>query len=174
MNWRRFTRSRRRRDRCQPIQRSANARPHNQLAFMPWICHGGAAPPGEPPPITLAPLSSRITSCPVLVLYQRMSLIPSPLKSPVPATVQSGVNRAGRCRHQALTARRRRPRGSVLFRSHSYPMVLVPSSRFSGTPTPRTSTAWWPLFLGDAVHANDLSSLFANGAIPPVDNENEQ
>jgi hypothetical protein len=31
-----------------------------------------------------------------------------------------------------------------------------------------------PLFLGDAVHANDLSSLFANGAIPPVDNENEQ
>jgi hypothetical protein len=23
-----------------------------------------------------------------------------------------------------------------------------------------------PLFLGDAVHANDLSSLFADGAIP--------
>jgi hypothetical protein len=28
-----------------------------------------------------------------------------------------------------------------------------------------------PLFLGDAVHANDLSSLFAAGAIP---NENQQ
>jgi hypothetical protein len=26
-----------------------------------------------------------------------------------------------------------------------------------------------PLFLGDAVHANDLSSLFAEGAIPRDD-----
>ena len=30
-----------------------------------------------------------------------------------------------------------------------------------------------PLFLGDAVHANDLSSLFAEGAIPPDDEDGD-
>jgi phosphatidylinositol-3-phosphatase len=30
-----------------------------------------------------------------------------------------------------------------------------------------------PLFLGDAVHANDLSSLFAEGAIPPNDKDDD-
>ncbi|HKD30274.1 MAG TPA: alkaline phosphatase family protein [Xanthobacteraceae bacterium] len=30
-----------------------------------------------------------------------------------------------------------------------------------------------PLFLGDAVHANDLSSLFAEGAIPPDDEDDD-
>jgi hypothetical protein len=29
------------------------------------------------------------------------------------------------------------------------------------------------LFLGDAVHANDLSSLFAEGAIPPDDEDDD-
>ena len=30
-----------------------------------------------------------------------------------------------------------------------------------------------PLFLGDAVHANDLSSLFAEGVIPPDDEDDD-
>jgi hypothetical protein len=30
-----------------------------------------------------------------------------------------------------------------------------------------------PLFLGDAVHANDLSSLFAEGAIPRDDDDDD-
>jgi phosphatidylinositol-3-phosphatase len=30
-----------------------------------------------------------------------------------------------------------------------------------------------PLFLGDAVHANDLSSLFAEGAIPRDDEDDD-
>jgi hypothetical protein len=30
-----------------------------------------------------------------------------------------------------------------------------------------------PLFLGDAVHANDLSSLFAEGVIPPDDDDHD-
>jgi phosphatidylinositol-3-phosphatase len=30
-----------------------------------------------------------------------------------------------------------------------------------------------PLFLGDSVHANDLSSLFVEGAIPPDDEEDD-
>jgi len=30
-----------------------------------------------------------------------------------------------------------------------------------------------PLFLGDAVHANDLSSLFAEGAIPHDDDDDD-
>jgi len=50
-----------------------------QSAFMPWICQGFAAEPGEPPPITDVPLSSHITTWPLVVLYQRMSLLPSPL-----------------------------------------------------------------------------------------------
>jgi hypothetical protein len=29
-----------------------------------------------------------------------------------------------------------------------------------------------PLFLGDAIHANDLSNLFAEGAIPHEDEDN--
>jgi hypothetical protein len=31
-----------------------------------------------------------------------------------------------------------------------------------------------PLFLGDAVHANDLSSLFAEGAIPRDDDDDDE
>jgi hypothetical protein len=30
-----------------------------------------------------------------------------------------------------------------------------------------------PLFLGDAIHANDLSSLFANGTIPQDDGDHD-
>ena len=60
-----------------------------QSAFIPWINHGGSlAEPGEPPPITVAPFNSQITTCPVLKLYQRMSLLLSPLKSPVSTIVQ--------------------------------------------------------------------------------------
>src|SRR5262249_61469478 len=54
---------------------------------MPWISHGLPAEPGEPPLITLVLLMSHTTNCPLVLLYQRMSLLPSPLKSPVPATV---------------------------------------------------------------------------------------
>src|SRR5207245_2337878 len=59
-----------------------------QSAFMPWICQGLAAEPGEPPPITDVPLMNHSTNCPLPVLYQRMSLLPSALNSPVPATDQ--------------------------------------------------------------------------------------
>jgi hypothetical protein len=44
--------------------------------LRPWICQPGAAP-GEPPPITVVPLMSQITACPVLELYQTMSLLPT-------------------------------------------------------------------------------------------------
>src|SRR5439155_23185664 len=47
-----------------------------------------AAEPCDPPPITDAPLNSHSPNCPVPVLYQRISLLPSPLKSPVSAIVQ--------------------------------------------------------------------------------------
>src|SRR5262245_858155 len=47
----------------------------------PTIAHGLAADPSEPPPITLVPFSSQFTTWPLLVLYQRMSLFLSPLKS---------------------------------------------------------------------------------------------
>src|SRR5262249_10536650 len=82
--------SRLRRDRCQPIQRSANARPHNQSAFIPWICQSVVAERGDPPPAPDAPWSSHITTGPVVVLYQRMSLSPSWLKSPV-STIAHGL-----------------------------------------------------------------------------------
>src|SRR5437588_2925097 len=59
-----------------------------QSAFMPWICQGLAAEPGEPPPITDVPLMNHSTNWPLPVLYQRMSLLPSALKSPVSAMVQ--------------------------------------------------------------------------------------
>ena len=55
---------------------------------MPWISQGLAAEPGEPPPITLVPLRSHTTNCPLVLLDQRMSLFLSPLKSPVSAIVQ--------------------------------------------------------------------------------------
>src|SRR5262249_46350835 len=42
-----------------------------------------AAVPGEPPPITVVPFNSQISACPVNWLTQRMSVLPSPLKSPV-------------------------------------------------------------------------------------------
>ena len=38
--------------------------------------------PTEPPPIIEVPLSSQMTAWPLVPLSQRMSLIPSPLKSP--------------------------------------------------------------------------------------------
>jgi hypothetical protein len=41
------------------------AHDHFQSAFMPWICQGLVAKPGEPLPITEVPLSSQITACPV-------------------------------------------------------------------------------------------------------------
>src|SRR5262245_5050005 len=57
----------------------------HQSAFMPWSTQGLAAAPGEPPPITDAPSSSHTTNCPLVLLIQRMSLLLSPLKSPVSA-----------------------------------------------------------------------------------------
>src|SRR5262249_43202939 len=42
---------------------------------------GLGAEPGEPPPITLEPFTNQFTTCPLLVLYQTMSLRQSPLKS---------------------------------------------------------------------------------------------
>src|SRR6516162_58551 len=58
-----------------------------QSAFMPWTNQGLGAEPGEPPPITDAPFKNQSTTCPVLGLNQRMSLLLSPLKSPVSAIV---------------------------------------------------------------------------------------
>src|SRR5262249_21738331 len=43
----------------------------------------GGTEPGEPPPIMVVPFISQITFCPVFWLRQRMSPLPSPLKSPV-------------------------------------------------------------------------------------------
>src|SRR6516225_56810 len=60
----------------------------SQSAFMPWICQGFGAEPGEPPPITDAPFKNHSTTCPLLLFHHRMSLLPSPLKSPVSATIQ--------------------------------------------------------------------------------------
>src|SRR5262249_14360402 len=65
-------------DRLMPQQRQ-----RLQSAFMPWTCQGFDAEPGEAPPITDVPLSSHSTNWPVVLLYQRMSLLKSPLKSPV-------------------------------------------------------------------------------------------
>src|SRR6516164_10242405 len=50
-----------------------------QSAFIAWICQSGVAEPGEPPPLVTVPLMNQINTCPVVVLRQRMSLIPSPL-----------------------------------------------------------------------------------------------
>src|SRR5262249_12992693 len=106
----------------------------NQLAFMPWICHGGAAEPGEPPPITDVPLSSHITAAPVVVLTQRMSLLPSLLKSPVSAIVQG----------PATVPARPPPITEVPLSSHttaspfvvlSHRMSLLPSPLKSPVPT---------------------------------------
>src|SRR5262249_28651738 len=47
----------------------------------PTIAQGLATEPSEPPPITLALLISQFTVWPLLVLYQRISLLLSPLKS---------------------------------------------------------------------------------------------
>src|SRR5262249_32871171 len=55
----------------------------------------GRADPAEPPPITVVPFNSQITACPVLLLYQRMSAKPSPLKSPVPTGAQPNVPEPG-------------------------------------------------------------------------------
>jgi hypothetical protein len=46
----------------------------HQSAFIPWTCQSVVAEPGELPPITVVPFDSHCTNCPVLVLYQRMSL----------------------------------------------------------------------------------------------------
>src|SRR5262245_14788062 len=51
------------------------------------MCQGLIAAPGEPPPTTLVPSISQITSFPVVVLYQRMSVLRSPSNRPVSATV---------------------------------------------------------------------------------------
>src|SRR5437868_6573761 len=50
---------------------------------------GGAAP-GELALSWVAPLSSQICTCLVLLLNQTISYLASPLKSPVPATIQLG------------------------------------------------------------------------------------
>src|SRR5436309_1125200 len=50
--------------------------------------HGLGAEPGEPPPITVEPLSSHSTTCPLVPLRQRMSAKPSRLKSRCPTTAQ--------------------------------------------------------------------------------------
>jgi len=55
---------------------------------MPWSCQGFEAAPIEPPPITAVLFNSHVSTCPVALLYQRRSLLPSPLKSPVCAIVQ--------------------------------------------------------------------------------------
>src|SRR5262249_40855776 len=44
----------------------------------------GGSDPGKPPPMTFGPFISQTTTWPVVVLCQRMSPLPSPLKSPVP------------------------------------------------------------------------------------------
>src|SRR5262245_6237913 len=94
MNSRRFTRSPRRRGQAALGHFESAALPHEayccfvQSTFMSWISQGLTAEPGEPPPITDVPLSSHTTNCPLVLLYQRMSLLLSPLKSPVSAIVQ--------------------------------------------------------------------------------------
>src|SRR5262249_56769090 len=61
----------------------------------PTIVQGLEAEPGEPPPITLAPSISQITTCPVMLLYQMMSALPSLLTSPAPATDQGLISPPG-------------------------------------------------------------------------------
>src|SRR5262249_25798051 len=55
----------------------------------PAIVQGLGAEPGEPlvGSTVVAPFINQSTTCPVVGLYQRISPKPSPLKSPVPATV---------------------------------------------------------------------------------------
>src|SRR6516225_4991167 len=58
---------------------------------MIWSCHGGGAgAPGGPPPITTVLFISHTKVSPVMGMFQRMSLVPSPLKSPVSAICQGG------------------------------------------------------------------------------------
>src|SRR5262245_21455837 len=59
--------------------------------------HGDRRPtePAEPPPMTLAPSISQTTTCPVLLLYQMMSALPSPLRSPVPGTPHESIENSG-------------------------------------------------------------------------------
>src|SRR5262249_43681331 len=45
----------------------------------------GGSEPGEPPPMTFGPFISQTTTWPVVLLCQRMSPLPSPSKSPLPA-----------------------------------------------------------------------------------------
>src|SRR5437868_10748425 len=58
-----------------------SALPSPLKSRCPTIAHGLAAEPGEPPPITLVPFTSHTTACPLVVLYQRTSLLQSSLKS---------------------------------------------------------------------------------------------
>src|SRR5262249_61247770 len=80
---------------CGNVSRVPTRGSPDQPAFRPWIGKGLIAEPGEPPPITDVPLSSHITTCPLVVLYQRMSLLPSPLKSPVWATAHGLATEPG-------------------------------------------------------------------------------
>src|SRR5262249_35307607 len=66
-----------------------------QSLCMNWSCQGLAATPGEPPPVTVAPFNCHSTSAPVVGLYQRMSLKPSPWKSPVCAMIQGLATEPG-------------------------------------------------------------------------------
>src|SRR6516162_1337233 len=75
------------------LYQKMSALPSLLTSPVPVICHPmlGGTVPSEPPPMMVAPLISQITTCPVRLLYQRMSPLPSPLKSPVANTAQSVV-----------------------------------------------------------------------------------
>src|SRR5262249_48259171 len=64
-----------------PLRHRRSLLPSLLKSRCPTIAQGLAAAPSEPPPITLVPLTSQFTTCPFVVLYQRMSLLPSALKS---------------------------------------------------------------------------------------------
>src|SRR5262249_32301709 len=84
-----------------PLRQRRSAKPSPLKSRCPTRAQGLPAEPGEPPPVTVVPLISQVTACPLVVLYQRMSLLPSPLKSCVAA---SGRPRLWTCALSACVA----------------------------------------------------------------------
>ena len=69
-------------------QEQTYAAQQTQSALAPWICQLSGTLPALPDCRTCKPLSSQIATAPLLKSRQRMSLLPSPLKSPVPTMPQ--------------------------------------------------------------------------------------
>src|SRR5207247_1388677 len=74
-------------DRRRTKSRAVLALPH-QSALAPWITQLSATLPIFADCSTCRPFSSQIATAPLLLSRQRMSLLPSPLKSPVSTICQ--------------------------------------------------------------------------------------